>query len=107
MEIEADFSSQESDSRLALIAESASSPLRENMCLILIWAGGVRGRAAELDKPSAYKTRILFLQLQVGQMAKTFALTQRNRGMCALLRLRLLVFTGLKDIINPNSKREN
>lgn len=56
MEIEADFSSQESDSRLALIAESASSPLRENMCLILIWAGGVRGRAAELDKPSAYKT---------------------------------------------------
>lgn len=55
MEIELYFSSEESDSCLALIPKSASLPLRENMCLILIWAG-VRGRAAELDKPQAYKT---------------------------------------------------
>lgn len=56
MEIELYFSSEESDSCLALIPKSASLPLRENMCLILIWVVGVRGRAAELDKPRAYKT---------------------------------------------------
>lgn len=56
MEIEPYFSSGESDSRLALIPKSASLPLRENMCLMLTRAVGVRGRAAELDKPWAYKT---------------------------------------------------
>lgn len=50
MEIEPYFSSEESHSRLALIPESASFPLRENMCLMLPRAAGVRGRAAELDK---------------------------------------------------------
>lgn len=96
MEIALYFSSQEPGSRLALIPKPASLPLRENMCLILIWAVGERGRAAELDKRWAYKTCILFLQLQVGKMAKIFALTQRNSCMCALLRLRLLVFFCLK-----------
>lgn len=96
MEIAPYFSSQEPGSRLALIPKPASLPLRENMCLILIWAVGERGRAAELDKRWAYKTCILFLQLQVGKMAKIFALTQRNSCMCALLRLRLLVFFCLK-----------
>lgn len=56
MEIKPYFSSQESDSRLALIPKSASSPRRENMCLILTRAVGVRGRAAELHKRWAYKT---------------------------------------------------
>lgn len=56
MEIEPYFSSEESDACLALIPKSAPLPLRENMCLILTWAVGVRERAAELDKPWAYKT---------------------------------------------------
>lgn len=56
MEIAPYFSSEESGSCLALIPKSASLPPRENMCLILIWAVGETGRAAELDKQWAYKT---------------------------------------------------